>query len=1267
MEWLLRRSVGLGLPAPALLDPAGTGDWSGDDLHSFTDAVDVAAEPLGRTVKVTGLGATQPVERHVAVMSVGRVEEIEAPDPGHEPWLSHTDRLPFPVEWSAQFDVLSGGEARQAIQRKLLVVRDMQRHYHEHDLDEPLALDRQAQHARQVEDQMSRGVEVAAARVHGWFRVAVSARSEEECLERVRKIKSSYRGRRVSIEHPRGQYGLMREFIPGEPVSTTAYRRRLPVLYLTAGVPMASSQLGDRRGPYVGYTAGSSRRAVMFDTHFATEERETSGLVPVVGGLGAGKSVLLGQVTYEAVRRGIPSVVLDPSGPLARLTELPELRGHSEHLDLTTAASGTLNPFDVVARPRRAAFGSDDAFAEAEVLAAQDRKLLAMDVVKMLLPPSLDSIPETSLVISDAVRATRGEAEASLWTVVENLEQLDAAHGRVVANYLRDMAELPLARLFFPRASAGAERLDATLTVLTMPGLVLPPRSVPRDHWSTSEQLAVPLLHLASWYATRAVYGRTMQSRKLVALDETHFLGEWSAGRALFTRLGRDSRKWNTCVLAASQNPADVLGMDVANFMSAAFVGRIEDEEAARDGLRMLRVPTGIGYERALASLSSGRGTTGFREFVMRDVDGNVDKIRVDLTANPDLLEALNTTARDRRHPRRGGAGRMTRRLPLALLVGLVFSLLVMAPQASATEVRALGLDCKESPTPDMPGQGLAAFFDRPPKELPPPGDPFIEDSPTTIYEQYGFSGLRWNTYDLGCGPDVSRSPDAVIGTAVSNWIVNLPIALAGLTASITRVAFNPTFLDVFDPALTRVSDALHQNLFASWVPALIAVLGVLILFRARRSSLATTAAAVGWALMVVLVATAVFRWPVAAGHFADQTVTSTLGSVVNGLGGDEARVDPGVAVASNVQESLFYESWLAGTLGSTDSATARKYGAELFKAQALNWHEARIVQEDPERGAQIIEDKRERWGELADEIRDSDPTAYEHLTGKRSDTRIGYAMLSAVGALLALPFLLVSALLLLGSFLIVRLAVMLFPAFATLGVLPAGRGLVLGLARTVGAALVNAVVFGIGAAITIRVLGLILDPASRLPMWLSFVLLPLFGFVMWVALKPFRRLTHMVSPHADPFGDAAGSVGDASRRTGRFARKTLSRAAAAYTGGVAAAATTEALRDDSETPDRAEARPSSVGMPTPPRAAAPPALSSGAADRDYAAAPGHPSQPGPSAPASTMDDDQSSTDYVPPPPSEGVPLPPTEPEWVDGEEVYALYRPASESSHDAA
>ncbi len=651
MERLLRRSVGLGLPAPARMSPIEQGQWDSADLHAFTDPVEHSCEPFAGTVRVRGrLGSGDVVDRYTAVLTLGRMDEIEVPDAGHDPWMTHTDRLGFPVEWSVRVDVLAGAEAQEAIQRRLLVVRDMQRHYAEHDLDEPLALERQASHAKLVEDEMTQGADVLAHRVHGWFRIAVAAPSEEDCLARARRVVDLYRSRRVTVEHPKGQYALLREFIPGEPVASTAYKRRLPALYFAAGLPTATSSLGDRRGPYVGYTSGASRRAVMFDTHYATEVRETSGLVPIVGGLGAGKSVLMGLITYEAARRGIPSVMLDPSGPLARLCELPELRDHARHIDLTTAPPGTLNPYAVVPAPHRNLYPDADAFEEAKVLAAQDRKLLALDVARMLLPPSLDALSSTRIVLTDAIRATGGTPMASLWTVIERLDGHADPHGRVVANYLRDMADMPLARLVFPTTSDAFSRPPETLTVLTMPGLVLPPRNVAREHWSTSEQLAVPLLHLAAWYASRAIYGRPMQQRKLMALDETHFLAEWGAGRALFTRLGRDSRKWNTCVLAASQNPHDVLGMDVANFITAAFVGRIEDEGTAADALRMLRVPTGTGYEQVLGMLS-GHATThqggrGYREFVMRDVDGNVDKMRVDLGANPALIEALDTTAK---------------------------------------------------------------------------------------------------------------------------------------------------------------------------------------------------------------------------------------------------------------------------------------------------------------------------------------------------------------------------------------------------------------------------------------------------------------------------------------------------------------------------------------------------------------------------------------------------------------------------------------------
>ena len=254
----------------------------------------------------------------------------------------------------------------------------------------------------------------------------------------------------------------------------------------------------------------------------------------------------------------------------------------------------------------------------------------------------------------------------------------------------------------------------------------------------------------------------------------------------------------------------------------------------------------------------------------------------------------------------------------------------------------------------------MAAFFEKTPDPLPKQEDPFAKGPTTTIYEQYGYAGLRWHTYDLGCGPDAARHPDAVIGTALSNWILNIPISLSALTSSVTEVAFEPTFLNMFDPAITRISGALHRSLFATWVPAVLALLGIGILLKARRSALATTAASIGWALMVILVATAIFRWPMTAGHFADHTVTSTLGSVVGSIDGKHTHVKPAATIGSNVQKSIFYNSWLAGTLGSTDSPTARKYGPELFKAQALTWHEAYVVQHDPAAGKQIIETKQD-------------------------------------------------------------------------------------------------------------------------------------------------------------------------------------------------------------------------------------------------------------------------------------------------------------------
>jgi hypothetical protein len=241
------------------------------------------------------------------------------------------------------------------------------------------------------------------------------------------------------------------------------------------------------------------------------------------------------------------------------------------------------------------------------------------------------------------------EETSTLDDVVACLSGLDDDNGKELANLLLDTAEMPLALLFFGRPPEGLLGADAALTVITMAGLRLPDLKIEREYWSAEEALALPMLHTAHRLAVRRCYGGSMSSRKMVGLDEAHFMEGWRSGRSFLVRLARDSRKWNLAALVASQNPRDILGLDVQNLVSTVFVGRIaEDVEIASEALRLLRVPVNDGYEATLASLSnvdtSSASRLGFREFVMRDVDGRVQKVRVDVSYVEGLLEHLDTT-----------------------------------------------------------------------------------------------------------------------------------------------------------------------------------------------------------------------------------------------------------------------------------------------------------------------------------------------------------------------------------------------------------------------------------------------------------------------------------------------------------------------------------------------------------------------------------------------------------------------------------------------
>jgi hypothetical protein len=558
------------------------------------------------------------------------------------------------MELSSRVDVLGPGDSFRNLEHRLRMIRSQQVDYAEHGMDAPPELERLAQRALVLGDEMTTGLPVESSRVHGWHRLAVGGRTREECLERARRVMQFYqRELRVAVQHPKGQDALAREFIPGEPLAGTGYLRRMPVKLLAAALPQAASTVGDRRGDLIGRTAGTSRRPVFLDLHFPMEVRERSGLAVFVAEPGGGKSTLLGALGYLAARRGVQVTLLDPSGPLARLCQMPELRPYSRVLNLTGSEQGTLAPYALIPTPLRSHFPpgptGDREHGIATSNARAERRMLVQDICSMLIPPQVAKEASTATALRHAVRTVPAEESSTLDDVVTCLQGMSDPDAQELGNLLLDTAEMPLALLFFGSPPAGTLGDQAALTVITMAGLRLPDLKIEREYWSAEEQLALPMLHTAHRLAVRRCYGGAMDSRKLVGLDEAHFMEGWRSGRSFLVRLARDSRKWNLAALVASQNPRDILGLDVQNLVSTVFVGRIaEDAEIAAEALRLLRVPVGDGYEAVLASLSQvepGSATRlGFREFVIRDVDGRVQKVRVDVSWVPGLLPHLDTT-----------------------------------------------------------------------------------------------------------------------------------------------------------------------------------------------------------------------------------------------------------------------------------------------------------------------------------------------------------------------------------------------------------------------------------------------------------------------------------------------------------------------------------------------------------------------------------------------------------------------------------------------
>ena len=449
------------------------------------------------------------------------------------------------------------------------------------------------------------------------------------------------------------------------------------------------------------------------------------------------------------------------------------------------------------------------------------------------------------------------------------------------------------------------------------------------------------------------------------------------------------------------------------------------------------------------------------------------------------------------------------------LLLALVCVGVLSAASASSAAAVAMpafpipGLpECQTPPPAQAPDRGFGGFITPTPLEPPPlDADPFAEGSGVSLYETTGLAGYRWHMYTDSCITGPGQATNQAL-TSAANSLLSIPVLAVGAVATLADVVYNQAWLAVLDGPVAYVSDALYEGFTQPFMPIVVIAVGVVLLVGIRRARLS---AALGTGVLVLVAGTlAAFavNYPTRVADLTDQVTVTAVVSINGAIAGDEES-SPAAATVSPLVESILYDRWVAGTLGDTTSATARTYGPVLYDASTLTWAETQLVRSDPDgAGQELLDAKRDQWREAADAVRDSDPDAYEYLTGARSLDRVGHAVV-AFSLIAILPFLAMSLLLVAMSYLIIRLIVMFLPLVALLALLL--RGTLRSLGSLAASALINSVVFAVGAAVTAFLYGVFLSPDSGIPALLGILLAFMVGIAMWIVLSPYRRLTSMV------------------------------------------------------------------------------------------------------------------------------------------------------------
>ena len=445
----------------------------------------------------------------------------------------------------------------------------------------------------------------------------------------------------------------------------------------------------------------------------------------------------------------------------------------------------------------------------------------------------------------------------------------------------------------------------------------------------------------------------------------------------------------------------------------------------------------------------------------------------------------------------------------------------ISAPVTALVSVLALGPDCKgDAPLPSSPYGHLAV---RP--AIVSTADPFTTPG-VSIQSVYGTS-YKWWTYDNGCSPQDGIMPS--LGANIGNLLgLELPGLLPSWGQGLFSLVVDPaSWIGSLDTTVATVTASTAAGTWFPWLSVAMTLVAILTLLRARRGQLSGSINAVAWALLVLVVTSWAVSYPVESVKLLDDGVQTAVVDIADGfnhgdlVGPVAARSTADKAAAAQktldaqwdtLTRQTVFRSWAEGAFGNADGETARKYGAGVFKATHFSWSEYDTYAKDPAgAGARIIEAKAQQFRQLADEIQQEDPLAYDYFTGNRWGERITSALLGFASVLTVALFLVAAGVFVVGAYVLIRLLLPFSPVAGVVFLVETTRDVALALFKKVVKPLVMGPIFFLAALVVLRYnVGIL---RSDLPGWLKLVLVFLVAWLVWKMLRPATVLPRIKIP----------------------------------------------------------------------------------------------------------------------------------------------------------